>query len=76
MATKSSSSHPFLDPLWRRVLLVAAVCAWAAVEFYNGQQTWGMLFAAMAVYGAYAYLITYVPSDAATPKQPDKSPDT
>jgi hypothetical protein len=63
-----SSSNPFLDPLWRRILLIAAITAWCAVEFYNGEQTWGMIVGGMAIYGAYTYLLTYRPSTAAASK--------
>ncbi len=34
MTSKTSNSHPFLDPLWRRIVFVAAIAAWSLTEFY------------------------------------------
>jgi len=72
MTSKMSNSHPFLDPLWRRVLLVAAIVAWCLTELYFESYTWGMMVGIFAVYGAWSYLLTYVPSPPATPPiEPD-----
>jgi hypothetical protein len=56
---RSNNDHPFLRPLWRRIVLVGFCAAWAAFEFWSGQSFWGVLFGAMAVYGAYTYLYAY-----------------
>ena len=58
----SNTSHPFLDPLWRRVVLVAACAVWCTVEFLYGTPIWATLVGAVTVYGAYAYLYAYRPS--------------
>ena len=50
--------HPFYRPLWVRLLLVGFCGAWTALEFYNGQQTWGMIFLAVFAY-AFAQLILF-----------------
>jgi hypothetical protein len=61
MANKQG--HPFLDPLWRRVLLIAACAAWTLVELYYGNMFWVVMVGAVTVYGAYTYLYDYEPSD-------------
>lgn len=65
MALKSQS-HPFLDPLWRRILLVAFCAAWAAWEFRNGDQFWSTVTLGMTAYAAYSYLYAY---ETAKPKE-------
>lgn len=55
----ANNSHPFLDPLWRRVALVVFCFAWAGFEFYNGNQTWGWITCAIAAYAVWAFLLTY-----------------
>jgi len=66
MASKTSNSHPFLDPLWRRVVLIAAIVAWSLTEFYFESYTWGTMVAVLALYGAWSYLVTYVPTPPAS----------
>lgn len=55
----SDQDHPFLRPLWRRIVLVAICVGWSIVEFASAQPFWGMLAAGMAAYGAWLYLWTY-----------------
>ncbi len=59
--------HPFLRPLWRRVVLVAICFCWAAFEFAAGSQMWGMIVLFMGAYGAWQYLYLYKP---AAPDEP------
>ena len=66
----NTSSHPFLDPLWRRVLLLGACAAWTGVEIYYGNTLWIALVGASTIYGAYSYLYAYTPSTEA-PKDRD-----
>lgn len=40
----------FMEPLWRRVLLVFVCLAWAMVEFLNGAAVWGVVFGSLGVY--------------------------
>ena len=58
----NNHSHPFLDPLWRRILLIAVCAAWTAVELYYGNMFWVVLVGAATAYGAYTYLFNYEPS--------------
>ncbi|WP_245411750.1 DUF3329 domain-containing protein [Phyllobacterium leguminum] len=56
---RNPASHPFLDPLWRRIALVAFCAAWSIFEWVRGDAFWGTLTAGMAVYGAWIYLWKY-----------------
>ena len=51
--------HPFLRPLWRRVVLVAFCAVWAAWEVYNGETFWATLAVGMAAYAAWTFLLSY-----------------
>ncbi len=55
--------HPFLRPVYRRVILVAICFAWAGVELYMGSQTWALISAAIGVYGIWIFFVTYKPLD-------------
>ncbi|MTH96493.1 hypothetical protein [Roseibium sp. RKSG952] len=57
------TSHPFLRPLWRRILLVLFCFGWAGVEFYNDDQTWGLITLAIAAYAIWSFLISYPRQD-------------
>ena len=69
---EKNADHPFLRPLWRRALLVAFCAAWSVFEFANDSPTWGMIVGALAVYGAWSYLIAYKP--APEPAPPTEEP--
>jgi hypothetical protein len=58
-------NHPFYRPLWVRLVLVAICAGWTAVEFYNGEQTWGTIFLVVAAYAFAQLLLFYKPVDAA-----------
>lgn len=60
MANKNS--HPFLDPLWRRVVMIGACAMWFVFELLNKDPMWQMLVGTVTVYGAYTYLYAYTPS--------------
>ena len=55
----SNQEHPFFRPLWRRVAIVAVTAIWSGVEWYHGEQVWGMLTLAICVYSIWTFLITY-----------------
>ncbi|GGA96129.1 hypothetical protein GCM10011491_25630 [Brucella endophytica] len=60
---RNSASHPFLDPLWRRVLLIAFCAIWSIVEWTRGDSFWGTLTLGVTLYGAWAYLWKYQPME-------------
>lgn len=60
--SQNTTSHPFLDPLWRRIALVGFCAAWSIYEWTNGEAFWGTLTAGMTAYGAWSYLLNYEPS--------------
>ena len=49
------TGHPMFRPLWVRVLVVAFAAGWAVLEFVRGAPGWGLIFAAFAAYGAWAF---------------------
>ena len=51
------TDHPMFRPLWVRVLIVAFAGGWAVLEFVRGAPGWGMIFAAFAGYGAWAFFV-------------------
>ena len=54
----------WMQPLWVRLALCILPGAWAVFEFTNGDQFWGVMFALVAAYGAWTYLIQYKPPEA------------
>lgn len=56
------TKHPFYRPLWVRLLIVGFCALWTGVEFYNHEPFWGTVVGGIAVYAAYALLITFKPS--------------
>jgi len=46
----------WLQPLWRRVVLVGFCAGWAALELYNGSSGWASIAIGMTLYGAWMYL--------------------
>lgn len=67
--------HPWLDPLWRRIALVLFCCFWTGVEFYNQNQTWGIIVALVSAYAFWSYLISYRPTHKDNSPSPDSSSD-
>jgi hypothetical protein len=56
--------HPFLRPLWRRVVLVAFCAVWAIWEVaYNREAFWSTLAVGMAIYAAWTFLVSYPKPD-------------
>jgi|APEBP8051073178_1049388.scaffolds.fasta_scaffold00002_386 hypothetical protein len=49
--------HPFFRPVWRRWATAGFPLAWAAVELYNNNLVWAMMFGAV---GAYAFWVLIV----------------
>jgi hypothetical protein len=51
------TDHPMLRPLWVRILIVGICGGWAAVEFWTGSGTWGMIFLALGAYAAWGFFL-------------------
>ncbi|QDG78971.1 hypothetical protein [Labrenzia sp. PHM005] len=64
--------HPWLDPLWRRVLIVLFCAGWTGLEFFNQDQTWGFIIGAITAYAAWGYLVAYKVTNTDDTKDPDE----
>lgn len=42
--------HPFFDPLWRKLVLVAVLAVWTIFEFAAGNPFWAFLVGGIGVY--------------------------
>jgi hypothetical protein len=51
------TDHPMFRPLWVRLLIVGLAGGWAVFEFATGAPLWGLIFAAFAAYGAWAFFV-------------------
>ncbi len=56
------TNHPMYRPLWVRLVIVGACAGWAVVEFVNHEPFWSTLVGGLALYAAYALLLTFKPS--------------
>lgn len=52
-------NHPFFAPLWRRVVLVAALAAWTAVEVASNAPFWAILFGAATAWCIYGFFVAW-----------------
>lgn len=68
----SDSNHPFLRPLWRRVLLIAVVLGWAVFEWWHGETFFAVTALAFAAYGIWVFFVKYDPGEASAedPRDP------
>ena len=53
------TSHPWLRPLWVRVLLVALCFGWAVLEFATMSPFWGVIFLALGAYAAWGFFVAF-----------------
>lgn len=60
-----SNSHPFFDPLWRRIVLVGLIAIWFLTELYIQSYTWAAMVGFFLAYGVWAYLVDYRPTNEA-----------
>ena len=52
--------HPFFDPLWRRLVIVAVTALWPVLELYHGERgMWFMLSLGMVVYALYTLIFKW-----------------
>jgi hypothetical protein len=56
--------HPFYEPYWRRVAIVASVAVWLAVEVFIAKDgLWTPLAAGTLAYSFWGLLIAYPKSE-------------
>lgn len=68
-----SVEHPWFDPLWRRIALVAFCAAWTGLEYFFENITWVYIMVAITVYAAWAFLLSYrSPDDPARKDRTDQ----
>jgi hypothetical protein len=51
--------HPFLVPLWRRILVVVICLVWTAVEWRTGAAFWAVIASGFALYAIWALLLRF-----------------
>ena len=52
--------HPFYQPLWRRVAIVAVIFFWLCFEIYTGSnEIWILLALGMLAYAVYTFFLTW-----------------
>ena len=49
----------FFRPIWRRILVVAAVAIWTVIEVVNEAWFWALLFAGAGIYLSWAFFIAF-----------------
>lgn len=53
------TEHPWLDPLWRRVVLVVFCGGWTIMEYALGNPGWAIFIGAVTLYAGWSYLFAY-----------------
>ena len=60
----ADQNHPFYKPLWRRLLLVALIGAWAAYEIGVVRDgMWMVLTGGLLAYALWNFIITWPKDD-------------
>ena len=67
--------HPFYRPLWVRLLIVGLCIGWTAVEYYNGEETWGIIFLVVSAYVFAQLVLFFKPKSEAAPVEGEKDGD-
>lgn len=69
MKMNSDANHPWLRPLWRRVLVTAICFAIALWDLWNGDYVWALIFGGMGGYAIHIFFIAW------NKDQPEKRDD-
>ncbi|MFO0994037.1 MAG: DUF3329 domain-containing protein [Hyphomicrobiales bacterium] len=52
--------HPFFQPLWRRIVIVALVAGWLGFEvIYTKDSLWISVATVMLIYGIWSFFISW-----------------
>ena len=52
--------HPFFQPLWRRIAIVALVAGWLGFEvIYTRDSLWISVATVMLIYGIWSFFISW-----------------
>ena len=52
--------HPFFQPLWRRIVIVALVAGWLGFEvIYTKDSLWISVATVMLIYGIWSFFINW-----------------
>ena len=52
--------HPFFQPLWRRIAIIAAVAVWLGFEvFYTKDTLWMSVATVMLIYGVWSFFLNW-----------------
>jgi hypothetical protein len=68
-------NHPWLQPVWRRVIVVGICFAIAAFDIYHGNFGWALIFGGVGAYGIYIFFIAWDSEAKAEPERPDDADD-
>ena len=49
----------WFGPIWRRIAIVAALVAWSAMEWLNGEQFWVMMTLAVLAYAVWKLFLDF-----------------
>lgn len=55
--------HPFFDPLWRRIAVVAFCLGWALLEASRDEMLWAVMFGSLGLIAAWQFFVQRSPSD-------------
>lgn len=55
------NDYLFMQPLWRRIVLLLVCLGWAAMEWWGGAHFWGSLAIAVTGYVVWRYFLRFEP---------------
>lgn len=50
-------THPFFEPLWRRIVIFLICMGWGAFEFATGAPFWGTVFMGAGAFAGWHFFI-------------------
>ena len=51
--------HPFFNPFWRRLAVVAVCFLWGIVEMSTGAVFWAVIFLGLGAVAGYVYFLDW-----------------